>query len=203
MLLAWTSARLDPSGRTWIEAIGAEMYVINGKAAQPAWAAGGLRLLWSHRRRDMAQTARFWLWASCHGLVLSFIVLTSAVTDAAIVPVTLRYCVVAGFMTGLWTGRAEVAGIAGGTAALICACALFVTIGVTHWGSLNMPLLFVVGASAATVLTLGGLGFIAGAVGGAIASPLEAGRALGRAAADGPAWRWVEALRRMGPPHGP
>lgn len=145
----------------------------------------------------MAGTLRFWLWASCHGAVLGFMVLTSALPDVSIVPVTLLYCVAAGFLTGLWTGRAEVAGMVGGTTALIGACALFLAIGVTHRASLDTSWPVIVAALAVAVPTFAALGFIGGAIGGAIASPLQAVRAVRRAAAEGPAWRSVQILRRM------
>ena len=196
-LLAWAAARLEPAERAWIEAIAAEMDAIEGRVAQLAWAAGGLRLLWTYGRRDMAGTLRFWLWASCHGAVLGFLVLTSALPDVSIVPVTLLYCVAAGFLTGLWTGRAEVAGMVGGTTALIGACVLFLAIGVIHRASLDTPWPVIVGALAAALPTFGAFGFIGGAIGGAIASPVGAVRTVRRAAAEGPAWRCLQVLRRV------
>ncbi len=145
----------------------------------------------------MAGALRFWLWASCHGAVLSFMVLTSALPDVSIVPVTLLYCVAAGFLTGLWTGRAVVAGMVGGTTALIGACVLFVAIGVTHRASLDTPWPVILAGLAVGVPTFATLGFIGGTMGGAIASPVEAVRTISRAAAEGPAWRSLQVLRRM------
>ena len=139
---------------------------------------------------------RFWFWASCHGAVLGFMVLTSSLPDVSIVPVTLLYCVVAGFLTGLLTGRAEV----GGTTALIAACVLFLAIGVTHRASLDTPWLVIVAGLAVAVPTFAALGFIGGAIGGAIASPVEAVRTVCRAAAEGPAWRSLQVPRRMALP---
>jgi hypothetical protein len=46
-------------------------------------------------------------------------------------------------------------------------------------------------------LTFAALGFIAGAIGGAIASPVVAVRNVRHAAAEGPAWRSLQVLRRM------
>jgi len=194
--LARAAAHLEPADRVWIEAIGAEIDAIDGRVAQLAWAAGGLRLLWAFGRRDMAGPLRFWLWASCHGAVLGFMVLTSALPDVSILPMTLLYCVAAGFLTGLWTGRAEVAGMVGGTTALISACVLFLAIGVTHWASLDTRWPVIVAALSVALPTFAALGFICGAVGGAIASPVEAVRTICRAATDGPAWRFVQALRQ-------
>ncbi len=198
--LAWAAAHLEPADRAWIEAIVAEMDAIDGRVAQLAWAAGGLRLLWTYGRRDMAGPLRFWLWASCHGAVLGFLVLTSALPDVSIVPLTLLYCVAAGFMTGLWTGRAEVAGMVGGMTALIGACVLFLAIGVTHRASLDTPWPVIVAALAVAVPTFAALGFIGGVIGGAIASPVEAIQTVCRAAAEGPAWRSLQVLRRMALP---
>jgi hypothetical protein len=198
--LAWAAAHLEPADRAWIEAIAAEMDTIDGGVAQLAWAAGGLRLLWTFGRRDMTGAVRFWFWASCHGAVLGFMVLTSSLPDVSIVPVTLLYCVVAGFLTGLWTGRAEVAGMVGGTMALIAACVLFLAIGVTHRASLDTPWPVIVAGLAVAVPTFAALGFIGGAIGGAIASPVEAVRTVCRAAAEGPAWRSLQVLRRMALP---
>jgi len=145
----------------------------------------------------MAGTPRFWLWASCHGAMLGFMVLTSALPDVSIVPVTLLYCAAAGFLTGLWTGRAEVAGMVGGTTALIGACVLFLAMAVTHPASLDAPWPAIAAALALAVPTFAALGFVVGAIGGAIASPVEAVRAVRRAAAEGPAWRSLRVLRRM------
>ena len=172
------------------------MDTIDGGVAQLAWAAGGLRLLWTFGRRDMTGAVRFWFWASCHGAVLGFMVLTSSLPDVSILPVTLLYCVVAGFLTGLWTGRAEVAGMVGGTTALIAACVLFLAIGVTHWASLDTPWPVIVAGLAVAVPTFAALGFI----GGAIASPVEAVRRVCRATAEGPAWRSLQVLWRMALP---
>jgi hypothetical protein len=145
----------------------------------------------------MAGALRFWLWASCHGAVLGFMVLTSALPDVSIVPVTLLYCVAAGFLTGLWTGRAEVAGMVGGTTALIGACVLFLAMGITHRAPLDTPWPVIAAALAVAVPAFATLGFAGGAIGGAIASPVEAVRAVRRAAAEGPAWRSLQVLRRL------
>lgn len=123
--------------------------------------------------------------------------LTSALPDASIVPVTLLYCAAAGFLTGLRTGRAEVAGVVGGTSALIGACVLFLAIGVTHRASLDTPWPVIAAVLAVAVPMFAALGFMGGAIGGAITSPVEAVRTVRRAAAEGPPWRSLQVLRRV------
>lgn len=145
----------------------------------------------------MTSTLRFWLWASCHGAVLGLVLLTSALPDVGIVPVALIYCVAAGFLTGLLTGRAEVAGLVGGTTALIGAFVLFLAIGITHRASPPTAWPEIAAALAVTVPMFAALGFVSGAAGGVIASPVEAVRRVCRAASEGPAWRSLQFLRRM------
>ncbi len=42
-LLAWVARRLDPARQIWLEALRAELDVIDGGIAQLVWAVGGLR----------------------------------------------------------------------------------------------------------------------------------------------------------------
>jgi hypothetical protein len=52
-LLGWAVGRLDPSRQVWIHALRAEADEIDGGWARLAWAVGGLRLVWTERRRTM------------------------------------------------------------------------------------------------------------------------------------------------------
>ncbi len=45
-LLAWVAQRLDLTQQTWIEAMRAELEVIDGGIPQLLWAVGGLQLIW-------------------------------------------------------------------------------------------------------------------------------------------------------------
>src|SRR5262245_25206743 len=73
---------------------------------------------------------------------------------------------------------------------------LLLAIGVTHWASLDTRWPVIVAAPSVALPTFAALGFIGGAVGGAIASPVEAVLTICRAATAGPAWRCLQALRR-------
>jgi hypothetical protein len=57
-LLQLQAGRLDPSERVWLEALGAELEVIDSGLAQLGWALGGFRLVWSIRVRGLP--ARIW-----------------------------------------------------------------------------------------------------------------------------------------------
>src|SRR5437870_1510236 len=52
-LLAWIAQRVDPAQQLWLEALRAELDVIDGGIAQLMWAVGGLRLIWFDRRQHM------------------------------------------------------------------------------------------------------------------------------------------------------
>ena len=52
-LLAWVARRGDSTQQTWLEALRAELDVIDGGIAQLVWAVGGLRLIWLDRRQHM------------------------------------------------------------------------------------------------------------------------------------------------------
>jgi hypothetical protein len=193
--LGWAAAQLPPPDRAWINALVAEMDVIEGSLAKLAWGTGGLRLLWTFRRRDMTGAPRFWLWVCCLGALLGFMLLTSALPDEVVVPITLFYCGIAGLLTGVWTDRIYPPAVVGGTTGLIGAGVLVVSAAVMHGFSVQTSLPLIVMA-AVTLPTFAALGFLAGGVGGAIVSPVDAARSFGHAAAQGPAWRGLQGLTR-------
>jgi hypothetical protein len=52
-LLAWIAQRLDPARKTWLEALHAELDMIDGGFAQLLRTVGGLKLVWLDRRQYM------------------------------------------------------------------------------------------------------------------------------------------------------
>jgi len=71
-VLVWAAARLDPTRRPWIEAVRAELDLIEGGVAQLTWAVGGLRLVWSERRiRGMGKVRTTWGWTRLVAAVLA------------------------------------------------------------------------------------------------------------------------------------
>jgi hypothetical protein len=52
-LLAWVTKHVDPEQQLWLDALRAELDVIDGGIARLLWALGGLRLIWFDRRRHM------------------------------------------------------------------------------------------------------------------------------------------------------
>jgi hypothetical protein len=149
-----------------------------------------------HTTIGRVSTPRFWLWAGWHGATLGFILLTTALADAYIVPVTVGYCAAAGFITALWTRRPGIAGIVGATTALSALCVLLLAMGITHWGPANRPPLMVVVGLVLAIPTFAVLGLVSGVIGGAIASPRPVGAAVWGAVTEGPAWRAAQLLRR-------
>src|SRR5438876_242831 len=67
-LLAWVAQRVDPTRQTWLEALRAELDMIDGGIAQLVWAVGGLRLLWLDRRQHMVNATYRYGPVLLHGL---------------------------------------------------------------------------------------------------------------------------------------
>ena len=67
-LLAWVAQRVDPTRQTWLDALRAELDMIDGGIAQFVWAVGGLRLLWLDRRQHMVNATYRYGPVLLHGL---------------------------------------------------------------------------------------------------------------------------------------
>lgn len=88
-LLGWAGRWVDDSRRPWIDALGAELDVIDGGWARLAWSLGGLRIALMQRRRDMRPRWLTWpsVLADCSfGLGLGLLLIVGIVWTNVIVP---------------------------------------------------------------------------------------------------------------------
>src|SRR5487761_1048372 len=90
-LLSWSAKRLGPPRREWIEAVRAELDVIDGGAAQLWWAVGGLRSIWVRRTLSARDLRSVRPRASWRDLALAVVLAVSLVILGNALPNMLHW----------------------------------------------------------------------------------------------------------------